>query len=86
MLPVVVGVHETKKSIFKYSIALAVPTLMLFTHSAVGWVYLAGAAALSLWDSSGMLGGFCVVRISRERGLRISTPSRTWPCCLERLW
>ena len=48
MLPVVVGVHETKKSIFKYSIALAVPTLLLFTHSPVGWVYLAGASVLSL--------------------------------------
>ena len=48
MLPVVVGVHETKKSIFKYSIALTVPTLILFTHSAVGWVYLGGASALSL--------------------------------------
>ena len=48
MLPVVAGVGETKKSIFRYSILLAVPTLMLFTDSAVGWVYLAGASALSL--------------------------------------
>ena len=48
MLPVVAGVHETKKSIFKYSIALAVPTLFLFATGAAGWVYLGGAAALSL--------------------------------------
>ena len=48
MLPVVAGVHETKKSILKYSVALAVPTLLLFTHSGAGWVYLGGATALSL--------------------------------------
>ena len=48
MLPVVAGVRETKKSIFTYSIILAVPTLALLATGSVGWVYLGGAAALSL--------------------------------------
>ncbi len=48
MLPVVAGVRETKRSIFRYSIALAAPTLMLFAAGSVGWVYLAGASALSI--------------------------------------
>ena len=48
MLPVVAGVEETKRSIFLYSVLLLALTMMFFTTSAVGWLYLGGALALGL--------------------------------------
>ena len=48
MLPVVAGVEETKRSIFLYSVLLLALTMMFFTTSAVGWLYLGGASALGL--------------------------------------
>ena len=48
MLPVVAGVHETKRSIFLYSWLLLALTLMFFTTSAVGWIYFGGAAVLGI--------------------------------------
>ena len=48
MLPVVAGVEETKRSIFLYSLLLLALTMMFFTTSAVGWLYLGGASALGL--------------------------------------
>ena len=41
MLPVVVGVAETKKSILLYSVLLLALTSMFFSTRAVGWIYLA---------------------------------------------
>ena len=46
MLPVVVGVDETKKTILLYSILLTAITLMFFTTRAVGWVFFTSSAIL----------------------------------------
>jgi protoheme IX farnesyltransferase len=48
MLPVVAGVDETKRHIFLYTLLLAALTLMFFTTSAVGLIYLATSSALSI--------------------------------------
>ena len=48
MLPVVVGVSETKRSILLYTILLTALTAMFFTTRAVGWVYFVGALALGI--------------------------------------
>ena len=48
MLPVVVGVKDTKTHIFLYTVLLLALTTMFFTTSAVGWIYLGGSLALGL--------------------------------------
>ena len=48
MLPVVVSLRQTKVSIFLYTLLLVAITLMFFTTSAVGWIYLTGAAGLGV--------------------------------------
>ena len=48
MLPVVVGVSETKKSILLYSVLLLALTTMFFATRAVGWIYLAASLVLGL--------------------------------------
>jgi protoheme IX farnesyltransferase len=63
MLPVVVGVEQTKRSIFLYSLLLLALTLMFFTTRAVGWTYLGGAAAL------GVAFGYLSWRLMRRPGI-----------------
>ena len=46
MLPVVVGVRETRKSIFLYTWLLGAMTLMFFATGVLGWLYLAAAILL----------------------------------------
>ena len=48
MLPIVVGVDETKKSIMLYTLMVVSLTLMFFATGAVGWIYVAAAAALGI--------------------------------------
>ena len=48
MLPVVVGVAETTKSIFLYTLVVVALTLMFFTTQAVGWIYFAASASLGV--------------------------------------
>ena len=49
MLPVVVGVPETTKSILLHSLILVSITIMFFTVQAVGWLYLGGATILGAY-------------------------------------
>ena len=46
MLPVVVGVEETKKTILLYTLLVVALTLMFFATRYVGWIYLAASSAL----------------------------------------
>ncbi len=46
MLPVIIGVQETKRSIFLYTALLVALTLMFFTTQFVGWLYLVSATLL----------------------------------------
>ena len=46
MLPVVRGVHETKKMILLYTVVLVTLSILFFTTQTVGWLYLVSAAAL----------------------------------------
>ena len=48
MLPVVVGVQETKRQIFLYTMLLLALTSLFFVTDAVGWLYLGGALTLGL--------------------------------------
>ena len=48
MLPVVVGIRDTKLHIFLYTLLLLALTTMFFTTSAVGWIYLGGSLALGI--------------------------------------
>lgn len=48
MLPVVVGIKDTKRSIMLYTVLLLALTLMFFTTGAVGWVYFGGSLALGI--------------------------------------
>ena len=48
MLPVVVGIKDTKKTIFLYTILVFALTLMFFATGAVGWIYLGLAIPLSM--------------------------------------
>ena len=46
MLPVVVGVEETKRSIFRYSWLVVAVTVMFVATGSVGWIYLAASCGL----------------------------------------
>ena len=46
MMPVVMGVRETTRSILLHSLTLVSLTILLFTLKPVGYIYLAGAAGL----------------------------------------
>ena len=46
MLPVVVGVRETKKTVLLYTVLMLALTMMFFTTGAVGIVYLGASTAL----------------------------------------
>ena len=46
MLPVVIGVEETKLHIFLYTLMLVALTLLFFATRSVGWFYFATASAL----------------------------------------
>ena len=48
MLPVVVGIQETKRQIFLYTMLLLALTSLFFVTEAVGWLYLGGALTLGL--------------------------------------
>ena len=48
MLPVVVGVEQTKKSIFLYTLILLALTSMFFTIGSVGWIYFGSSVALGI--------------------------------------
>ncbi|MEE2885191.1 MAG: heme o synthase [Chloroflexota bacterium] len=48
MLPVVVGVEQTKKSIFLYTLILLALTSMFFTSGSVGWIYFISAIVLGM--------------------------------------
>ena len=48
MLPVVVGVEETKKSILLYTLLVVALTTMFFATESVGWVYLWASAILGI--------------------------------------
>jgi protoheme IX farnesyltransferase len=64
MLPVVMGERETHRQIILYTLLLLAATLVLFTTQAVGYFYLAAAAALGV----GLL--VLAVRLAREQTLR----------------
>lgn len=49
MLPVVMGVPETTKSILLHSLILVSITILFFTVQAVGWLYLGGAVLLGAY-------------------------------------
>lgn len=48
MLPVVVGIPETKKSIFMYTILVTAVSMMFVVTQAVGYIYLISALVLGL--------------------------------------
>ena len=48
MMPVVLGVEQTVRSIMLHSLTLVALTLLLFTVDGLGWPYLYGAMALGL--------------------------------------
>ena len=48
MLPVVVGVAETARSIMLYSVLLVMISVLFFTIEGLGWIYFAGAMALGI--------------------------------------
>ncbi len=63
MLPVVVGIEQTKKSIFLYTLILLALTSMFFTIGSVGWIYFVSSIvlgigfscfALKLWRTDGI--------------------------------
>ena len=64
MLPVVVGVAETKRNIFLYTILLLVLTCLFFVTQAVGWLYLGAAVVL------GLLFVYYAVRLVRRPGIQ----------------
>ncbi len=49
MLPVVVGIPETTRSILLHSMILVSITILFFTVQAVGWLYLGGAVLLGAY-------------------------------------
>ncbi|MSQ21702.1 MAG: protoheme IX farnesyltransferase [Dehalococcoidia bacterium] len=49
MLPVVMGIPETVKSILLHSLILVSITILFFTVQAVGWLYLSGAVLLGAY-------------------------------------
>ena len=64
MLPVVVGVAETKRNIFLYTVLLLVLTCLFFVTQAVGWLYLGAAVVL------GLLFVYYAVRLMRRPGIQ----------------
>ena len=62
MLPVVVGIYETKKSIMLYALLVVALALMFVATGSVGLIYLAAAAGL------GMTFLYYAWRLFRERG------------------
>ena len=64
MLPVVMGVAETKRNIFLYTIILLVLTCLFFVTQAVGWLYLGAAVVL------GLLFVCYAVRLVRRPGIQ----------------
>ena len=64
MLPVVVGVAETKRNIFLYTILLLVLTCLFVVTQAVGWLYLGAAVVL------GLLFIYYAVRLLRRPGIQ----------------
>ena len=48
MLPVVVGIRETKKSILLYTVLMLALTMMFYTTGAVGLVYMSASTALGI--------------------------------------
>ena len=48
MLPVVVGVQETKRSILLYTLLVLALTTMFFATGSVGWVYLGASSVLGI--------------------------------------
>ena len=48
MLPVVAGVHETKKAILSYTVLILALTTMLAVTGAVGWIYVASSLTLGV--------------------------------------
>ena len=63
MLPVVVGVAETKRNIFLYTVLLVL-TCLFFVTQAVGWLYLGAAVVL------GLLFVYYAVRLMRRPGIQ----------------
>ena len=48
MLPVVAGVHETKKAILSYTVLILALTTMFAVTGAVGWIYVASSLTLGV--------------------------------------
>ncbi len=48
MLPVVAGVHETKKAILSYTVLILALTTMFVVTGAVGWIYVASSLTLGV--------------------------------------
>ena len=48
MLPVIVGVEQTKKSIFLYTLLVTALTMMFFTTGVLGWLYLGISSVLGI--------------------------------------
>ena len=68
MLPVVVGVDETKKAISLYTLLVVAITLMFFATGSVGWIYLASSSGL------GILFIFYAWRLLRRPGIDDARP------------